>query len=245
MKKVSTGIPGLDDLIGGGLIEGSTVLVSGCTGTGRTIFGLQFLYSGARDHGEPGILVTLESRPEEIRTSAMQLGWDLAELERDRLLVIVDAASSKAGLPTSEKYALRRGFDMTTFAEEIYRAIGECNARRLVIDSLSGLGIRSGEPFETRSELFRIGALLRELKVTSILVGETSAANDQSIAGVEQFVCQGLISLNLVEHDGGLERSLVIWKMHNTAHSLKRHQFVIGKKGITIVTPRSRGASRS
>jgi KaiC/GvpD/RAD55 family RecA-like ATPase len=234
MTRAKTGITGLDELIGGGIIEGSTVLLSGQSGSGKTVFGLQFLYNGITKYNETGVFVTLETRPNELRTEASQFGWDLTDLEQKNALIIVDAASGKAGLPTSEKYALRRGFDMSTLAEEIYRAIDETKAKRLVIDCISGLGIRFSEPSEIRNELFRISALLRELKVTSLFISEIIEPDTQSRAGVEQFVTQGLITLNLSEVNGTLKRDLLVWKMKQTPHSLKKHSFKIGKSGIEM-----------
>jgi len=239
MTRTKTGIAGLDELIGGGIIEGSTVLVSGHSGSGKTIFGLQFLYNGVTKFNEPGIYVTLETRPDELRTEATQFGWNLLDLETKNELIIIDAASGKAGLPTSQKYALRRGFDMTTLAEEIYRAIDETKAKRLVIDCISGLGIRFSEPSEVRNELFRISALLRELKVTSLFISEIIEPDSQSRAGVEQFVTQGLITLNLSEANGTLKRDLLVWKMKQTPHSLKKHSFKIGKSGIEVSSKKS------
>ena len=239
MTRTKTGITGLDELIGGGIIEGSTVLVSGHSGSGKTIFGLQFLYNGITKYNEPGILVTLETRPDELRAEATQFGWNLLDLEKKNDLIIIDAASGKAGLPTSQKYALRRGFDMTTLAEEIYRAIDETKAKRLVIDCISGLGIRFSEPSEVRNELFRISALLRELKVTSLFISEIIEPDSQSRAGVEQFVTQGLITLNLSEANGTLKRDLLVWKMKQTTHSLKKHTFKIGKSGIEVSKKKS------
>ncbi|MGY5855133.1 MAG: ATPase domain-containing protein [Candidatus Thorarchaeota archaeon] len=236
MTRTKTGITGLDELIGGGIIEGSTVLLSGQSGSGKTIFGLQFLYNGITKYNEPGVFVTLETRPNELRTEAAQFGWDFGTLEQKNALTIIDAASGKAGLPTSEKYALRRGFDMSTLAEEIYRAIDETKAKRLVIDCISGLGIRFSEPSEVRNELFRISALLRELKVTSLFISEIIEPDSQSRAGVEQFVTQGLITLNLCEANGTLKRDLLVWKMKQTPHSLKKHSFKIGKSGIEIAS---------
>ena len=64
MTRIKTGIKGLDDLVGGGFVEGSTILLSGDAGSGKTIFGLQYLFNGASKYDEPGVLVTLESRPE-------------------------------------------------------------------------------------------------------------------------------------------------------------------------------------
>ena len=236
MTRAKTGITGLDELIGGGIIEGSTVLLSGQSGSGKTVFGLQFLYNGITKYNEPGVFVTLETRPNELRTEASQFGWDLGILEQENALTIIDAASGKAGLPTSEKYALRRGFDMSTLAEEIYRAIDETKAKRLVIDCISGLGIRFSEPSEVRNELFRISALLQELKVTSLFISEIIEPDSQSRAGVEQFVTQGLITLNLCETNGALKRNLLVWKMKQTSHSLKKHSFKIGRSGIEIAT---------
>ena len=234
MGTIKTGIPGLDELLGGGLVEGSTTLLSGRSGSGKSVFGLQFLYEGATQYDSPGILLTLENRPNGIRKDALQFGWDLKALEDDGKIIIIDAASSKAGLPTSERFALRRGFDMTTLAETIYKVVDEYKAQRLVIDSLSGLTLRFGEPSEVRQELFRISALLNELEVTSLFISEITDPRFQSRAGVEQFVVQGLITLNLTEGDGGLQRDLLVWKMQQTSHSMKKHPYVIGKKGISI-----------
>ena len=239
MTRTKTGISCLDELIGGGLVEGSTILVSGGTGSGKTIFGLQFLYNGASKYNEPGVFVTIETRPKDLRLEAQQFGWDLEELEKKNSLIIVDAASNKAGLPTSEKYALRRGFDTSTLAEEIYRAVEESKAKRLVIDCISALSMKFNEPSDVRSELFRISALLRELKVTSLLISETINPETHSRAGVEQFVTQGLISLNLFEDNGFLKRDLLILKMRQTSHSLKKHTFTIGKDGIKINSKKS------
>ena len=245
MTRTKTGISGLDELIGGGLVEGSTTLVSGGTGSGKTIFGLQFLYSGASKYNEPGVFVTLETRPIDLKVEAKQFGWNLDELEEKKSIIIIDAASNKAGLPTYGDYALRRGFDVSTLAREIYRAIADSKAKRLVIDCVSALEIKFDDPSEVRSELLQISALLRELKVTSLLISETIDSEAQSRAGVEQFVTQGLISLNLTEDKGTLKRDMLIWKMRQTSHSLKKHAFTIGKKGIEIRSTKSSTSKKS
>lgn len=239
MTRTKTGIPGLDELIDGGLVEGSTILVSGGTGSGKTIFGLQFLYNGASKYNEPGVYVTLETRPNDLKIEAEQFGWNLKELEQKNILIIIDAASSKAGLATYGKYALRRDFDISTLAREIYRAVEDSKAKRLVIDCVSALGMKFDDPSEVRSELYQISALLRELNVTSLLLSEIVNPETQSRAGVEQFVTQGLISLNLFEDTGTLRRELLIWKMRQTSHSLKKHIFTIGKNGIEITAKKS------
>jgi KaiC/GvpD/RAD55 family RecA-like ATPase len=234
MKRVKTGIPGLDELVEGGLIEGSSILLSGPAGSGKTVFGLQFLCMGARNYDEPGVFVTLESRPEELRAEALQFNWDIGTLEREETLVMIDAASSKAGLPTSETHALRRGFDLSTLAQEIYDAVEEVRANRVVIDSLSALNMNFDETSNVRKEIYKLSALLRQLGVTSILVCDTTTPNTLSRTGVEEFVTQGLILLDLDIINDKLNRNLLIWKMRRTAHSMKKHRFVISENGIRV-----------
>jgi len=234
MKRVKTGIPGLDSLVEGGLVEGSSVLLSGPAGSGKTVFGLQFLCTGARTYDEPGVFVTLESRPDELRAEALQFNWDIEKLEQEKAFVLIDAASSKAGLPTSENHALRRGFDLSTLAQEIYDAVEEVRANRVVIDSLSALNIDFDETSNVRKEIFKLSALLRELGVTSILVCDTVSPNTLSRTGVEEFVTQGLILLDFGVANDKLNRNLLIWKMRRTAHSMKKHRFVISENGIKV-----------
>ncbi|RLI50535.1 MAG: ATPase [Candidatus Thorarchaeota archaeon] len=235
--RVKTGIPGFDDLIAGGFLPGSAVMISGPTGSGKSIFGLQFLYYGASSLGEPGIFVTLESRPNEVRAAAQSFNWDVSTLEKKGLFIIVDAASNKAGLPTSEKHALRRGFDTTALAEEIYNIVAESGARRLVLDSLSGLGIRFSEPSEVRTEVFRITSFLNELNLTSLLISDAGIHTPQSRAGVEQYVTQGLVLLRIHDDGPSLRRSLLVWKMRHTRHDLRWHQLHIDQDGLHVGAP--------
>ncbi|MHA1768648.1 MAG: ATPase domain-containing protein [Candidatus Thorarchaeota archaeon] len=236
MNRTKTGIKGFDELVGGGFVEGSTVLLSGGTGSGKTIFGLQFIYNGAAKFDEPGVYVILETRPEELRDEALGFGWDLRELEEYNSLLILDAASSRAGLPTSEPHTLRRGFDMGEFAEKIYDMVGILQAKRLVIDCVSVLGMRFSNLSEMRGEIFKISALLRSMGVTSLLISETANPQKQTRSGIEQFLTQGLVTFHLNEVNGVLKRNLIVWKMHQSAHSMKMHPFTIDNSGITVLS---------
>jgi KaiC/GvpD/RAD55 family RecA-like ATPase len=238
IERVKTGIPGLDGILHGGFIRGTNIVISGGVGTGKSIFSMQFLVAGAEKYNEAGVLVTLEEKPSELRREAAQFGWNLEQLESEsnRKLIIIDAASSKAGLPSSEEWALRRGFDLNTLAQEIYKATKSINAQRIAVDSLSGLGLRIESSSEVRGSIFKLSALLRELGVTSIMTSEIlSQSVGLSRYGVEEFVAQGLIVLSLEEDHGELRRSMVIRKMRATAHSLKRFPFEISSKGIVVM----------
>jgi KaiC/GvpD/RAD55 family RecA-like ATPase len=235
-ERVKTGIPGLDDILHGGLIKGHNVLVTGCAGTGKTILCTQFLYQGAKQYDEPGILVTLEEMPNELRKEASLFKWGLKELEEQKKFAIIDAASSKAGLPTGEKFALRRGFDVNTLAQEIYRTTKEIGAKRVVIDSIAGLGMQFEGTINIRTAIFRLSALLREINCTSLMTSEVPAGDVFTRYGVEEFIAQGVVLLYLEEESGELKRSLVVRKMRGTSHSLKRYPFEINnEKGIVVM----------
>ena len=88
LPKALTGIRGLDEITVGGLPRGRSTLVTGGTGSGKTLLGLQFLVAGARDYGEPGVLVTFEESAGKVSANVASLGFDLDGLQRDGLLVV-------------------------------------------------------------------------------------------------------------------------------------------------------------
>src|SRR4051812_4086834 len=90
--RLETGIPGFDEITYGGVPKGRATLVVGTSGTGKTVFGLQFLAAGARDAGETGVLVTFEEVPEDLVNNAESFGWDLTNLIADEKLVVIDAS---------------------------------------------------------------------------------------------------------------------------------------------------------
>ncbi|MBD3229010.1 MAG: AAA family ATPase [Candidatus Lokiarchaeota archaeon] len=234
MERISCGIDGLDEILGGGFIAGTSILIAGGPGTGKTIFSMEFLVKGALND-QSGIFVTLEERPDELRREAKIFGWDLNKLEEENKFAIVDAASSKAGLPTNEKYALRKGFDVNTLAQEIYRASRQLNAKRIVIDSISGLEFQYEGDSSLRAAIFRLSALLREIKCTSLMTSEMIGTDNYTRFGIEEFITQGLIQLFLREEAGELRRSILVRKMRGTSHSLKRYPFEIGNNGLIVL----------
>ena len=235
IKRIKSGIDGLDEILGGGFINGSSILIAGGPGTGKTIFSMEFLVKGILNYDEPGIFVTLEERPDELRREALIFGWDLAKLEEEKIFAIVDAASSKAGLPTNEKYALRRGFDVNTLAQEIYRASRELDVKRIIIDSISSIEVQYDSDSSLRAAIFRLSALLREINCTSLMTCEMIGKENYTRYGIEEFVAQGLIQLFLREESGELRRSILVRKMRGTSHSLKRYPFEIGDNGLIVL----------
>lgn len=216
MNRVQTGIYGLDELIGGGIPEKDLILLSGMSGSGKTIFGLQFLHSQAMR--TPGIYVSFEEELEHIRNTARTFGWDIEKMEKLNRLRIL-------------KYD---PFRLEDILEIIESNIRELKARRVVIDSISALGIYMKDPTELRRMILQISSVLRKNDCTSILISEILSPGRLSRFGVEEFVTDGVIVLNNLLAGGEYRRGINIWKMHITDHSRKIHPYKITPRGFTV-----------
>lgn len=233
MERITTGIPGLDAVIEGGFPKGTNILVCGSSGTGKTIFCTQFLHAGILKN-EPGIFITLEERTSDLREEMLSLGWDLTTFERNGSLIVIDAASSRINLPSSEEFRLGEGFDVDSLVLEIHRASTKIGAKRLVIDSIPALELKVDQPSEFRKILFRLSSLLLEIGVTSLLTTESAEPFLISRYGIEEFVTRGVIVLSLEEEGTDLKRFLRVRKMRGTSHSLRNIPFEIAKNGIVL-----------
>jgi len=233
--RVKTGIPALDELLGGGFPRGSTVLISGNSGTGKTVFCMQYLYMGAVKENEPGIMVTFEERPQDLRREAKQFGWDFEPVEAEGKLVILDASSTRSGAPSRERYVAPKDLGVEALITTIYQIGREINAERVAIDSIPALGLRYESRSELRRNLFKLSNLLLEMGVTAVITTEKPASGYLGTYGFEEYLTRGVISLSLDEEGGRLRRSLIIRKMRETNHSMARVPFEITKNGIEIM----------
>jgi len=235
MERVKTGIPSLDDLLGGGFPMGATILLSGDSGTGKTIFCMQYLYMGAAKWQEPGIMVTFEERPQDLRRECLQFGWDLAPLEAARKLAIVDVTSTRSGAPSREQYVAPKDMSVEALITTVYQIGKDINASRIAIDSIPALGLRYEERGELRRNLFKLSNLLLEMGVTALMTTEKPIQGYLGTYGFEEYLTRGVITLSLEEEGGRLRRTLLVRKMRETNHSLARVPYEITKAGIEIM----------
>ncbi len=244
-KRVKTGIPGLDDLMEGGFPENRSVLLSGATGTGKSIFGIQYLYNGAKKFNETGIYVTLDERPELIREDMLRFGWNIRELEEQNRLYIIDGSIAKIGIPSEEQFSLPvTGFDLDKLLLEIVRIAKRINAKRVVIDSIPALGLNFDaqgkrthfqHENEIRKAILKLSYMLSRMGVTSILISEIDeASNKFGKYGVEEYVVDGVIVLHYMGAGMQSNRTMHIRKMRATKHSEDLHPVKIGENGIEI-----------
>src|ERR1700677_1490298 len=89
LDKTPTGISGLDQITGGGLPRGRVTLVAGSAGAGKTLLGMNFLVAGAREYGEPGVLMTFEESTDKVADNVRSLGFDIEELQRNGMLALL------------------------------------------------------------------------------------------------------------------------------------------------------------
>jgi circadian clock protein KaiC len=227
--KIKTGIEGFEEISKGGIPKGRTTLVSGTSGSGKTLFSLQFLYNGITKFNEPGVFVTFEETPIDIMRNVKSFGWDMDSLVKQNKLMFVDASPDE-----TEKIEVGK-YDLDAFLTRIIHAIKKVNAKRVAVDSLSALFSRYENPSIVRGELYKIAAELKRRGVTTIITGERPEEKGLVARfGIEQFVSDNVVLLhNFIEGERRL-RKIEILKFRGTNHDTDEAAMVVGEQGIEI-----------
>lgn len=223
-ERASTGVAGLDEMLGGGLPRSSATVVQGATGTGKTLLGLRFLLEGAR-RGEPGIHFTLEETAGQVRWAAAALGWNLRELEERQLLTLC--------------YVSPVELSTDAFLDRALKLVTRVGARRAVLDSLTSmaLGVPSARRF--KELVYSIAKHFRAMGVTLTLnmeIAELLGSAQLSGQGVS-FAADNLIQIRYVEVDGNLARGVSVLKARGLSHSTGVRRLTIGEGGVEVGAP--------
>ncbi len=223
MTRLSTGIPGLDEMTGGGFIKGDTVLIAGPPGTGKTTFGLQFLMKGISEK-ENGVFITVEEMPSKIASDAMNFGWDLKKMEAEKKLKIYQLRSEMlqaGGAPIMQ----------------CLDVIGSTKAKRVVIDPISLYSLNIGDPNELRKELYAFVNYVKENELTLLLTHEVpdfiTRLSRISEYGLE-FIVDCIIMLQYVEIESEIKKSINVLKMRGSDHDKAIRRYQITGKGVSI-----------
>jgi circadian clock protein KaiC len=226
-RLISTGIPDLDTMMGGGIREGDSVLVSGPSGTGKSALASQFLAEGLRNGGS-AIAAIFEERPQGYAARAATFGLDLITPQRTGKLELL--------------YLRPLDLSVDETMQEILDAVKRTNAKRVVIDSLVGfeMALAPGFRIDFRESLYRMIAALTGAGVTiftTVEIDDTFTAMQFSHYTIS-FLTDDLIRLRYVEIDGQLRKVLVVIKMRGGNHSKDIREYVITDKGVVVIGPR-------
>jgi circadian clock protein KaiC len=218
--RCKTGIVKFDELLGEGISRGSSLLIAGVAGTGKTVLLLEFIYRGALA-GEKGIIFSFEETQERLLAAAHGLGWDLQSQIDAGMVEVVFIAQPDIMV---EHHLLM-----------IRECVETSGARRVAIDSVSVFLHKVKDPEIDREKVFQLASIIQNTQAVGFFATDIPyGANQISRFGVEETVVDGIVLLSSVEQGFDRERYIEVYKLRNTAHLQGRHNMVIGAGGISV-----------
>jgi KaiC/GvpD/RAD55 family RecA-like ATPase len=257
-EHVPCGIPGLDDLLGGGYPRGRVILITGGPGSGKTLMAMQFLLDGVDRFDERGVFVSLEESKFHLVAEMANFGWDLTKYEKKNQIAIVDASPlrqmSREGdqqeqtLQEPEKDVRIRGaeFSIQALSTVIRSYVRVTRATRIVVDPITSLSLQFTDVQQRRSAIIDLLDSLIGLGTTSLVT--TEIANQfglmlsQREIPPEEYLCHGVLVLHNSHVSGrGIVSALEIEKMRECKHDRQLHPYTITETGVTVYSERFLG----
>lgn len=240
-RKVVSGIPGLDELVDGGLPEGRVILVIGGPGTGKTILCGQFLHNGIYNGQENGIFVTLDESKEHFYSEMLQFGWDFQKAQEEGKFALIDAtrisrvSMLKEKLYKEESRSLRgKQLPIDKLIENLQAKISAVGAKRVVVDTLAALTFRFPDPIDRRSAMMDLIESLSDLGVTSLVTTELGYLGLQRKALDEEFLVHGVIMMQTLFSGATTTRAIQVEKMRGAKVNPSLVPYSIDQNGIEI-----------
>lgn len=220
---VPTGVDGLDSILNGGLVENATVLVSGNPGTGKSLFGIQYLYDGVNDHDEHGIYISFEENEEDIREAAESIGFsEWGDFVDEGAIKVYD-----------KQHMLREG-DFSSALETLLEDFANAAYDRLVLDSLTMFSLFFDDEKEKRTYLLKFSDILKQNGLTSLLINEQGAVFPETEIGLENFLTDGNIYFIQTPTDSGVNRYVWVAKMRKQDIDTDIFPMEIAEGGIKV-----------
>lgn len=220
IPRTRTGVPGLDELMDGGIPRGNLVVLAGDPGSGKSCLCLSYLYQGVTKYDEPGIYISLEESVDEIIRDGKQFGWDFKKLIKEKKVLI----------ETVELY------DFDKLKNLIEDSIQVIEAKRLVIDPGVIFRLYFDRELDARKRIMSLGKMLKMIDCTTIITNEINLDKTRSLFGLEEYVADGVILLYHTKIENRFVRSIGVLKMRGTKISEKLHPIVISSKGVKILS---------
>jgi circadian clock protein KaiC len=228
LPKSPTGIPGMDEITGGGLPKGRPTLVAGAAGCGKTLFAMEFLVNGAIQYDEPGVFVAFEENAEELVQNVASLGFDLKDLAKKKKLIIDNIQIERSEIAETGEYDLEGLFIRLGYA------IDTIGARRVVLDTIEVLFGALPNQTIVRAELQRLFRWLKNKGVTAVITAERGDGT-MTRFGLEEYVADCVILLDHRVTEQVSTRRLRIVKYRGTLHGTSEYPFLISKNGISVL----------
>lgn len=217
--RLKSGVPGVDELLFGGIPSENLVVLSGDPGSGKSIFCMMYLSEGIEKYNEPGIFVSLEESQEEIMIFAEEFGLKFDDHVKKGKLKII----------TVELY------DFDKLKNMIEDAIIKIKAKRVVIDPGVVFRLFFEKELDARKSILGLGKMLRKMGCTSLVTNEINLDQTRSLFGLEEYVADGVILLYHTRVKNKFVRSIAVLKMRGTKISEKLHPVEIDKSGIRVL----------
>lgn len=228
LKKSPTGIEGLDEITEGGLPTGRPTLVAGNAGCGKTLLAIEFLVQGIVKYGEPGVFVSFEETPEDLKQNVSSLGYDLDTLIRQKKLKIDYVKVERNEIEETGEYDLEGLFIRLGYA------IDSIGAKRIVLDTIESLFSGFENDAILRAELRRLFQWLKEKGVTAIITGERGESS-LTKQGLEEYVSDCVILLDHRIEAQISTRRLRVVKYRGSTHGTNEYPFLIDEDGISVM----------
>jgi circadian clock protein KaiC len=224
-ERVTTGVPGLDELVCGGLLRKSITLVGGDSGTGKTTFCLQFLYAGLTECGENGLFISFSEPREEIYQTARQFGWNFEEFERQGRFVFFN-------------YQPKDLMDIVAQGGGTIRdTIESFNISRVALDPLTSFSLMfEKDAYREQQTLLELFQLLHDLGCTTLVVSEEPARLDNYTSKRADFLSDGIIHFYHLRERGARIRAVEVIKMRDTRISENVCPMILDDNGLQVLS---------
>jgi circadian clock protein KaiC len=228
IRKLPTGIGGLDLVLMGGLPRGRVTLVSGGPGSGKSVMGLQYLLHGALA-AVPGVLVLFEERAAAVRQNAWSRGWDLASLEKKNKLCLLDARVDPEAVVAGD-------FSIRGLLAVLAHKIKALGAKCVVLDAVDVLLQMYDSPARERKELYALHEWLLDRRVTTIMTAKAIPSEEaRARYAFLEFMADCVIELDQRVVGQIATRRLRVVKYRGSGYGRNEYPFIINEDGINVV----------
>ncbi len=234
LVKCPTGIKGFDEITEGGLPKNRTTLVSGNAGSGKTLFGIDFLIKGATDYNEPGVLVSFEETEDELYTDVISLNMNLQGLVSQKKILCEHVILDRKDIQETD-------FNLEGIFVRLEEAIDSIGAKRVVLDSIESIYAGITDLGILRLEIKRLFRWLKEKKVTAVVTGEPGQSNTFTRHGLEEYISDCIILLDNRVREQIATRRVRIIKYRGSSHGTSEYPFVIDDEGLSVIPITSAG----